>query len=283
MRNWFIFLSIVLLSCEETIRLDLKGFQSNVVIEAQVTNVVGKQFVKVSRTTDFYQTGKTPRITDATVTVSDDLGNVTTFVHNPGGSEDKEGYYYPEAPFTGEIGRTYTLEVIIDGTTYTATDELRPVITIDSLGVRVNQDEAEDPEVEGRIYELLMFAREPKETEDFYLFKFYRNNNLIYAGPTDIYFSDDAILGEEINGVATPVYYGLKDIGKIEVYSLTRSGYLFYNDLYNLLNNDGGMFSPPPVNCRTNLSNNALGFFQVSAVVSKEAEVEQLLLETGGW
>lgn len=57
------------------------------------------------------------------------------------------------------------------------------------------------------------------------------------------------------------------------MFSLTRKAFIFYSDLSNLLNNDGGMFSPPPANPRNNLSNGALGYFQVSAMDFEEMVV----------
>src|SRR5687768_16359304 len=86
----------ILVSCEETIKLDLKQTPPTVVIEGLVTNRVGLQSVKVSMTADFYSTGKTPKITDAIVTVSDDEGNEFPFVHNPNDVNDLKGVYVPQ-------------------------------------------------------------------------------------------------------------------------------------------------------------------------------------------
>ncbi|HMQ00510.1 MAG TPA: DUF4249 family protein, partial [Cyclobacteriaceae bacterium] len=83
----------------------------------------------------------------------------------------------------------------------------------------------------------------------------------------------DTLLGENISGIASPVLFKQWDWARVEMYSLSRSGYLFYTDLRNLLNNDGGLFGSPPVNPRTNLNNNALGFFQVSAVVKESIQI----------
>jgi len=55
-------------------------------------------------------------------------------------------------------------------------------------------------------------------------------------------------------------------LATVELYSLTRVQYIYFSDLANILNNDGGMFSPPPANPRSNLSGGALGLFQVSSV-----------------
>lgn len=261
-----IFTALVFWSCEKTVFLDLDQTPSKIVIEGLVTNQPEYQFVKVTRTVDFYESGATPRITDATVLVEDDLGNEFLYTHNPNNHPDSAGYYLPVIPFVGETGRTYYLTVDVNGEQYEASDKLYDVTSIDSLEYRVNIDEEDDPKEDGKFYEVLMYAKEPQETDDYYLFKFFRNDSLVLYNPSDIYFSDDKTLGEEINGIPSPVFYALGDSARVEVYSLSRTGYVFYNDLFNLINNDGGMFSPPPANSRTNLSNGALGFFQVSSV-----------------
>jgi hypothetical protein len=277
MKNLIIALSlaVVFTSCEETIQLDLDQTPSTIVIEGLVTNKPGAQSVKISRTADFYSVGKTPRVTNATVTVKDDLGIEYIFVHNPRNVPDSAGIYIPQDEFTAEIGRTYTLIVDVDGKTYSATDDLVSVITLDSLSYRFDPDEAEDPNHYGKAYEVLLFTHEPQDEENFYLFKFYRNDSLTYYNDTDIYYSDDKLLAEEIDGIETPIYYAIGDKATVEAYSLSRDGYVFYYDLFTILNNDaGGMFGPIPASPRTNLSNGALGFFQVSAVTTKSIVLE---------
>jgi hypothetical protein len=87
---------------------------------------------------------------------------------------------------------------------------------------------------------------------------------------TDIYYADDTVLGENIDGLASPVYFAKGDTARVEMYSITRNGYVFFNDLQTLLISDGGLFSQPPSNSRTNLTNGALGYFQASSLDWKE-------------
>lgn len=270
-----IFLLVILVSsCDEPTELDLRQTPPKIVIEGLLTNKPGYQAVKVSTSTRFYGSGQTPRVEDALVKVTDDSGNEFLFVHNPSNHSDSAGIYVPQIPFQGQIGRTYTLAVEVDGEQYEASDKLMSVIPVDSLAFRINEDQQEDPNEPGKIYELLLFAREPQDEENYYLFKYYRNDSLILYNPTDIYFSDDIVLAEKIDGVPSPVYYGPNDTARIEVYSLTRNGFIFYNDLTTVLSNDGGgMFGPIPAPPRSNLSNGALGFFQVSAVQDKQTHI----------
>ncbi len=276
MKNLIILISLAAIfsSCEKTVDLDLRQSESKIVIEGQVTNHTGYQYVRVTRTAGFYDDGATPRVTNANVSVKDDLGNEFLFSHNPGGLADSTGYYLPDLAFEGEIGRTYTLTVEVDGEIYTAQDKLFSVSGIDSLSYRINPDEEEDPKDYKKFYEVLLYATEPQDEENYYLFKFFRNDSLKVYNLTDIYFADDKILGEAIDGLGSPVYFAPNDKARIEMYSISRAGYIYYIDLSNLLNNDGGLFSQPPSNSRTNLSNGAYGFFQAS-----EVDVKTILIE----
>jgi len=268
-------LSVILfISCEETVKLDTLQAPSKIVIEGIVTNVEGIQFVKITKSTDFYQSGKTPRVTNATVTVQDDLGSIFPFVHNPKNESNRNGYYYPSVSFKGSVGRTYKLKVIADGQTYEAQDQMTRTMTFDSLTTRINDDERKDPKVKGRYYQVLLYGKEPQETKDYYIFRYYRNDSLSLYNNSDIYNVDDQGIGANVNGVTAPIYFGLNDKVRLEALSVSRNAFLYYTDLYNLINSDGGMFSAPPANPRSNISNGALGVFQASAIASKEIVIK---------
>lgn len=269
-----IIVAVILSSCEKTIELDLEQTQPRIVIEGQVTDVSSKNFVKISRSTGFYTTGKTPRVTDATVMVEDDQGNTFSFAHYQGNHPDSLGLYFPETPFTGKAGRSYKLTVVAEGQTYEASDELLRLVPIEKLEYRVNEDEQDDPDHPGRFYELLLFVKEPQDTRDYYLFKSYRNDSLKFLNETDVYYADDELIGENIDGIPLPVFFGLGDKAGVEVYSLSREAFVYYRDLQKLLNNDGGLFGTPPANPRSNLSNGALGLFQASAIKSGDLRIE---------
>jgi hypothetical protein len=276
MKNWIliILVAIVFVGCDEPITLDLDQTPSRFVIEGELTDVAGRQFVRITKSDGFYQAGVTERIANAEVSVKDDTGEETQFIHNPTGSEDSVGYYFPAGNYVGVVGRTYTLTVDLDGITYTGSDKMMRVTAIDSIGYQPNRFRERDEPSDGKIWELLLYAREPQDTEDNYLFKFYRNDSLIYTSETDVYIFNDYGIGENIEGFPSPVYYAPGDKARVEMYSISREGFLFYNDLINIMNSDGGMFSPPPANPRSNITGGALGFFQVSSMTYTEVTVE---------
>ena len=261
-------------ACDEPIDIDSDSVEPIVIIEGLVTDQMMSHHVRVSRSVDFYDNIAADPVLDAEVSIRDDQGNVFTFLHNPGGEAEQQGFYFAEQEFAGQVGVTYSLTVTIGEEVYRAADQLLPVTAIDSLTVSLDEDEFDDPEDPGYYYEVLFYAREPRDRKDFYLFKFYRNDSILRDSDNDIYFSDDDLLAEEISGVSTAGYYTFGDRARVEMYSMSRQGFIYYNDLVNLLQGDGGMFGPPPVNPRTNLDNGALGFFQVSALVSEEIVIE---------
>ena len=262
-------------ACEHPYTIDEQQVPPKLVVDALLTNQQKVHEVKLTQSSGFYTTGSTPRVSGATVTVADDVGNSFVYVEDP----QRPGVY--ESPeFSGVVGRTYSLTIAAAGITYNAEDTMMPVTEIDSLTYFLDEEEREylkshddvdDPE---RYYQVQLYTTEPAQTVDYYLFKFYRDGDLINGNGEDVYYSDDEFLQENIEGVAFNDWYELGELAKIEMYSITRDAFLYYKDVDLALNNDGGLFSPLPANPRTNLDQEALGFFQVSAVASDSIRIE---------
>ena len=271
MRNYFLILAAIFFySCEETIVLDTQQIPPSLVIESHITTQDKLHTVKLSLSVDFYYDQKPPMIKDAVVSITDvTSGETYPFVHNNSNREDYQGIFVSEVAFEGKTGHTYELQVKYNGEVYTAQETLYPVTKIDELSYRINNAEYKDPEKEGYFYQVLLNAAEPQETKDYYLFKFYRNDSLVYARESDLYFTDDEMLGPEIANLPLPVFYSKGDKARVEIFSISRQAFIYLTDLVNVLNNDSGMFSPPPANPRTNISNNALGYFMASDISSE--------------
>jgi len=255
-------------ACDVPFELDEDQTPPVMVIEAQVTDVAHINYVKLSTTVSFYYQGDVPLVTDAVVTVAEEGGNIFTYSHNPGGSPDSVGYYLPDVPFSGKEGLTYTLSVTHDGAIYSASDVMAAPNKIDSLSYQVNPFmEFFDPEEEDK-HELLLYAKEPQGIKNYYMFRFFKNDSVYRSYENDVYIAEDVALGEDINGLPSPVLYAQKDTAIVNILSVSRYAYVYYFDLQLALNNDGGMFSPPPANPNNNLDNDALGFFLVASVAA---------------
>jgi hypothetical protein len=263
---------IVTLSCDEVIQLDPEQTDQKIVIEALVTDDPDLNYVRITSNVDFYYQGKIPGISGASILVLDDIGNVYDFVEYDTSNPDSSGYYFPQPAFTGIINNTYTLDVTLNGITYSATEPMLPNFELDSLSVRKDPDPGQDDIEDNLLYNVLFYGFEPQETKDYYYFEFFANDELL-RNEADVFISDDIFLAGKISGLEFPFNYALGDSATIRVFSISRKVYLFYSELASVLGNDGGMFSPPPANPLTNLSNGALGVFQVSSVKKKSIRV----------
>jgi len=248
--------------CEKVVELDLNQSIPQIVIEGLLTNKDTIQYVKVSRSIQFYETGLNP-VTNAIINV-DGEGKLFTYSHNPSSIDSLNGYYFSETPFAGKIGESYKLSVNVNGVNYVAEDTMRSVTSIDSLTFQLASNPFDEDVKAGRIYQVLLYASEPVETQDYYQFHFFRNHKLI-TDSNNIYVFSDESFGPNLNGLSSPVLFKEGELASVIIYSLTREQYVFYTDLANILNSDGGMFSPPPANPRNSFTNNALGLWQVSA------------------
>lgn len=251
--------------CDEPIELDLKQTPPQYVVDALITDELKDHYVKLSTSTDFYSEGKTPAVSGAEVEVTDNEGNTYPYLE----SETEAGVY--TANFEGIPGNTYSLQIVLpDGETLSAEEEMIPVASIDSLVWDIDKRAQDDPEEEGLYYRIRIFAREPAATKDYYLFKFFRNDSIQnFNSNTGIFYADDELISGYINGLESPDLYREGDKATFEMYRISRDAFLFYNDLYNILNGDGGMSGPSPANPRTNILSEdglGLGLFQVSAI-----------------
>lgn len=273
--NFFIVIITVFFACEETIILDTEQVKANLVVDAHLTNEEKIHVIELTQTVDFYFSEAPPAITTAEVTVTDiTAGKIYKFFHNPANEDGLDGFYFSQEAFQGYISHEYLLEIQWNNEIYEATEKMPSLEGIDSLKYRINPFEYNDPEKPGLYYELLLYAKEPQETEDYYYFEFFRNDSLLLDDATSIYFTDDKFLQEQIKDLPSPVYYAKDDIARLKMFSITREAFIFLSDLFNVMNNDSGMFSPPPANPRNNISNGALGYFMVSAVESATLEIK---------
>lgn len=254
------FIGLVLLvsmsACVKVIDADLEDSERKVVIRGLITNEPGPYFVKVNRTASFYGTESFPNIDNATVVLSDDLGNNETL------TSIGNGMYSTNTFPQGAVGRTYTLTVTADGKTYTAQDRLYSVSSLDTLYYEFHTVGGTYFEEGNYIYTSLI---DPPNEMNYYLFNFYRNDTLVNE-PNQIFALDDRFLAQNINDIEGPVVYGSQQWAKVELLSLSPEIYNYYFGLTTLLQNDGGFFSTPPANPSTNINNGALGLFQASAV-----------------
>lgn len=255
-------LALIFSSCTEKIDIDVGTTYQRFIVDGTITTDTMKHGVKLIKSIDYYDNEQPPTISNALVTIDDGVNKIILEenAQNPGYYETDENYF-------GVVGRTYLLEIeipeAINGfTSYSASSELKPVAPIDSIRVEYIE--------KWEVWELQIYAWDPP-SEDFYLFEVIKNGIEITDTITKRGISDDRFFnGNYTFGV--PVYYFYSGYEPEYVYpgdtvTLRMSGITkdYYNFIIELMDQTfeyrNPLFSGPPANIRSNISNEGLGFF----------------------
>ncbi|MEI7594745.1 MAG: DUF4249 domain-containing protein [Bacteroidota bacterium] len=262
----FLIAIFVFTSCEERIDIKLKDSDKRIVVEGSITTETKAHKVIITESSSYFYNQVAPVVSGATVTISDNLGNVFPLTEIPSNS----GIYYTDANVKGIAGRTYTLKITnvdIDknGKTeeYTASDLLKPVLTLDTISFELIDSIKYPP-----IYAINGWGQEPSTTGDYYVWKYYKNGILESDTLDELAFSDDNM----VNGNYLPgftIFAGAAlpgDTITVETISATKGYFDFIiSFMIETRWNQGGI-GGPPANVKTNISNGGLGWFNASDV-----------------
>lgn len=237
-------------------------------------------------------------VTDAIVELSDGQGNVDTLelfdkavehiALGYHGKWSELGVYRTSTNnIQGEPGKTYTLKVTYEGKTYTAATTLpAAALGIDITGFATMQYLPGN----GYAYKVpLVSFIEPQNENNYYMF-FYHHaytytlkkqniGNLWTLIHPEFSVYDDKYLKPQVKDlnidsnlledIANHRYSSLSihtnDVW-VEMHTLNKAGFDYYNALVTQLDNDGGAYSASPASPPGNFDNGALGFFRGSTV-----------------
>lgn len=258
-------ISALFMQCEKEIDLELRNTAPRVVIEGIITDAEGPYTVLVSETFDYFNNSPESGVSGAEVVISDNEGFSETL------EETGKGIYQTKN-LQGKVGNTYTLRVNYNENDYEASGTILQPAVFDSLTYRF----VEETSLKDEGYYLYFFGKTPKPGISYYRWLVYKNGELFNTEPEDFLLASDEFVNEELDDLEFPFAFQLQDTLRLEMYSLEQSVYDYYNELLTILFNDGGLFSPPPVNPVSNIKNLTdpqlppLGYFQVSPVVAEE-------------
>lgn len=249
---------IILISCTKRIDIKLGTTYERLAVAGTITPQKGEQYVRLTRTSNYFSNKPAPAVTGAIVTVLEDTSVVqfSEDINNP-------GYYLAPEDYFGISGNTYHLNIIlaepINGNfNYEAHEEMpKLAANIDSVVVEYNE--------QYKRWMVRLYAWEPPTT-DFYMFNGMRNGNLITDTISRVNISDDRFFnGNYTSGAVVLVLYK-DELKPGDTFTLILSniteGYADYIIGLQLeLQPHDPMFSGPPANVLTNINNNAVGYF----------------------
>jgi hypothetical protein len=247
-------------SCKKVIDLDLRNQSGELVIEANFTNVIDTQVVKLSRNVPFTATNTYPPVTGASVTMDNHHGRIITFTEGPAG-------FYSVSPLGGTYGRTYTLSVAAGGKTYTADSTMPEVVALDSISAKPSIFDSGKGQKTVTAY-----FQDPGEAVNQYRFVMYVNHVQV---KTIFTFNDEFVNGKyvSLDLQENDIDIYASDTVTVEMQCIDKPVYNYWFTLSQQQgDNPGGAVAPsnPP----TNFTPAALGYFSAHTTQSMTLAVK---------
>lgn len=254
-----VFLSIgitfICVSCyQDVMDIDLSQIDKQIVIEGVITNRPATCIVKISETSSIYRTESARKISDAIVTVSDDQGKTVSL------SETEPGIYRNNSVI-GDPGTVYTMEVQVNGKVYTAFSKMPVPLELDSIVYNLIYSYVPVP--------ISLYFTDHKGIEDFCRFKIYKNYE--YLENEKILYYDKYTDGEIIEIDDIDELFNRNDLLRVDLITIDKNIYDFYSVVYNYEDPESAeesVIDLASANPKSNISNNALGYFSAQTVRS---------------
>ncbi|MFT3737642.1 MAG: DUF4249 domain-containing protein [Breznakibacter sp.] len=255
--------------CTEDIDLKLNTTYKRLVVDGVITSDTVVQSVKLTFSGDYYDNKPSQGVSGAMVTIR---GNGESVLF--GESNETPGLYLTPDKFYGIPGVTYSLtieNVDVDGDgqpeTYEASSTMPQIVPIDSVGIGYHKI--------WKLWQVLLYARDPGDMENYYMFRVFRNDSLISDSFSEVSLGDDSFFdGNYANGTwvyALDAEESAEDLAvgdevKLEMYNIDKTFYEFLTALQEETSPKNPLFSGAPANVPGNISNGALGIFAVCGI-----------------
>ena len=254
LKQIILFITVVFLaSCDKEIQLPLDPNASTLVIDGSITDQAGPYFIKITKSIDVGSTQNYPVVNNANVLVYDNQGVRDTLTYIKNG-------LYQTSRIKGVYGKTYFLEVTVEGKKYTASSTLSNKVPLDSLRINTFLVNGEirytvipvytDPIQLGNSYRFIQKINDTLD-QTFHVFNDNLNNGKVNQRP--------------ISGGSDSLQVKFKDIVSIEMQCITRPTYLYYYTLSQQAGSGPGG-GTTPANPPSNIQGGALGLFSAHTV-----------------
>ncbi|MCX2493969.1 DUF4249 domain-containing protein [Pedobacter sp. PF22-3] len=252
---YFALFTLCFSSCKKIISIDTENADPQVVIEGIINNQLIDQEIKISKTIGYTEENVFPKVSGATVTVTDSKGN--TFVFKEG---TKPGTYINR--MKGEPGVTYNLNATVEGQNYTASSKMPNVVKMDSIGIIKNNFFGRERKTAAA------FLKDPVNEVNFYHFNLYVNDVLsrrYYANNDRLTNGNDlrVQLFFKPNNDHDSDELNTNDKVRIEMECVDSNIFNYWYAL-SQQSDRGPNQGTTPANPTSNITNNALGYFSAN-------------------
>lgn len=261
-------LNILFLACSLEPDLTLPDYTPNLVVDGFIEQGKYPQVV-LSKSSSYFDNIDSVSIrrfivSTAKVSVSDgEQEEVLTFRK---GENFFPPYVYQATTLKGEVGKTYTLTVSLEGHVYTSTTTILPPPVLDSIWYKPVEEDSTKLLIYGKM-------NDPANEINFYRIFTKRAGKdskyipIYYSTFSDIPFNGQSFIFAMVRGpeslteVKNDTYFEKGDTVSIKFSSLTESHFKFWSTLENELYMAGNPFASSGNQVRSNVSGNALGIW----------------------
>jgi hypothetical protein len=252
--------SLIAGSCQKVIDLKLGDQSGDLVIEANVTDAVGVQTIRLTRNVPFTNTNTYPGVSGAKITVTDQDGQVYPF------PESSTPGTYTNSILLGKVGHTYTLAVTVDSITYTATSTLPVKVPLDSVTV-----ESDNYHPGANHRKVTVHYKDPAGIANQYYFRVWDNG----AQQKTIYtindrFTDGNDVSEDLLRSQDDTEIVVGDTVEIEMQCIDDLVYQYWFAQRQVQNSGGGI---TPANPPSNITPSVLGYFSAHTMQTQTIKI----------
>lgn len=284
-------LVFTLSSCEDVVDINTDDAPSLLVVDAWLNNLQETQTVRLTQSTPYFESNRTPGVEGAEVRIVTNEGAILDFEDVGGGDYE---WTPEEGKNIGDIGTEYELTIVWDEKSFSANSRLNPAPTVDSITQELREDELGP---DGIYTEF--FARDFEGLGDTYWIKTFKNGQFLNK-PGELNIAYDAAFdaGAQIDGLIfippireftnpvpddvddLPSPWAVGDVIRVEIHSISQDAFSFMEVARDqMTNSQNTIFALPLANTSGNIENlstdeEALGVFVVSAITSLERVIE---------
>ncbi len=292
-------LTVSFTACVTPYQPDVKSIPPALVVDGLLTDQPGPHTVLLTYTADYTNSSVNLLVGKAVVWITDEANTRQNL------TETSAGSYQTAANFRGQIGRSYTLHIRVNGREYASNPErIRPVAKIDRAYSEFVETPIAGTLTADRGFNVYVDTKDPETTGDYYRWRYtsfeptiicdirsqtINRQSVSYSyyccslcwdivrcnGTNCISIASDAL----INGRAIVKQFILKApyngrdryYTEVEQLSMTREAYDFWKGAEGLTKANGGIFDSAPaslrgnVTCITNPDETVFGYFGASA------------------
>lgn len=254
---WLVLTAFVVLACEKVIDIPLNDADIRIVVDAQLRDSLGDNYVRLSRTGSVYDNANFEIISGATVTISD---GATTYTL---AEDPSEPGFYTNLALKSEPNMTYNLTIVTDGQTLTATSTTfdEPVISELFFEKQYNFFSEFDPSEPDSVFQVFYDFSDNGGQTNFYRVRAWVNGD----EDRNFYVYNDKLFNGQ-NNIA-PIWGSsvlAGDTVDVELLSIDEARYKYLVTLVSNLQSGGQ--GPTPANPTSNIEGDAIGYFSAFTI-----------------